>query len=305
MPTRDVVIRATSHEMIGDETVELWLKVGAGDWALEQSAPVDTSNPPYMDFELLGVESGVEHVAQVRAVRDGRYRAGYLGGDPDAWPEESRIEFIPGAEAAPAPTIASTVFERTSAVAHEVRVTVTPNAGALALDLDLYRDGVFVDTIPGPHVGDVEFTDPDPPIATSVEYTARHRQFTLDGDLSAPVDRWVGPLAPTDLAQIGDVANYYGYEVEWTVVDGADTRVRDDWPLGVWTNRTLVSDPTNSFLIDGGLEKNSAKMEGADEVGTNVNVEVRHEVTAFTVTDVSEWVGISATSVMHDDETAH
>lgn len=289
--------------MVGDETVELWLKRGAGAWALEQSAPVDTSNPPFMDFEILGLESGVIHVAQIRVFRDGRYRAGYLGGNPDAWPAQSRIEFIPGAEAAPPPTIASTEFERTSAVAHEIRVTVTPNALALDLDLDLYRGGVFVATIEGPHVGDVEFTDPNPPIATTVTYTARHREFTLDGELSDPVNRWVGPLAPTGLVQVAENPDYYAYHVDWTNVAGS-TRVRDDW--------VLLSPPQNRQLYTGSethhdqtLEKNSLKMEGADEVPTTTLVEVRHEVTAFTVTDVSEWFGIMVDITMHDDEDVH
>lgn len=289
--------------MVGDETVELWLKRGAGDWALEQSVAVDTSNPPFQDFLVVGLESNVDHIAQIRVFRDGRYRAGYLGGDPDAWPEQSRIEFVPGAEAAPAPTIVSGEFERTSGVAHEVRITVTPNPGALTLDLDLLRDGVVVDTIAGPHVGDVVLTDNDPPIATNRVYTARHRQFTLNGIESDPLTRWVGPDAPTGLVQTGAIPDYYAYTVDWVNVTGS-IRVRDDWPIAGFINRALLGGGTTTYNKDP-LEKNSLKLEGADEVMTTCNVQIRHEVAAFAVTDVSEWVDVSVNVTEHDDETAH
>lgn len=288
--------------MVGDETVELWLKRGAGEWALEQSVPADTSNPPYQDFLVLGLESGVEHAAQIRVFRDGRYRAGYIGGDPEAWPEQSRIDFIPGAEAAPAPTIVGAVFERTSGTDHQMTVTVTPNPAALDLDLDLYRDGVFVATIPGPHVGDVDFVDENPPIASNRTWTARHRQFTLDGVLSDPLIAWVGPPAPTDLVQVAELNDYYAYHIDWTN-PGGSIRVRDDWPVAGFINRALLG--SGSTHHDQTVEKESAKMEGADEVLTSCNVEIRCEVGAFAVTDVSEWVGISVDITEHDDETAH
>lgn len=302
MPVRDVTIRATSHEMVGDETVELWLKRGAGDWALEQSVPVDDSNPPFQDFLVLGLESGLEHVAQIRVFRDGRYRAGYIGGDPDAWPEQSRIEFIPGAEAAPAPTIVSAAFERTSGVAHQMNVTVTPNPGALDLDLDLLRDGVVVDTIAGPHVGDVVMIDNDPPIATTRTYTARHRQFTLDGVLSDPLLAFVGPPAPTDFVQVAEISDYYAYHVEWTN-PGGSIRVRDDWPIAGFINRALLG--SGSTHHDQAVEKESLFDEGSDEQVTFCQVEVRCEVASFAVIDVSDWVGDSVSVTDHTDETAH
>jgi hypothetical protein len=288
--------------MVGDETVELWLKRGAGAWALEQSVPADVSNPPFQDFLVLGLESGLQHAAQIRVFRDGRYRAGYIGGDPEAWPEQSRIDFIPGAEAAPPPEIIAAVFERTSAIAHQITLTITPNPGALALDLDILRDGVVVGTVEGPHVGDVEFIDEDPPIASYRTYTARHRQFTLDGELSDPFIQWIGPPAPTDLVQVAEISDYYAYHIDWTNVGGS-VRVRDDWPVAGFINRTLLG--SGSTHHDQAVEKESLQDEGSDEVVDFCQVEIRHEVGAFAVTDVSDWVGVSCSVTMHSDETAH
>lgn len=302
MATRDVVFRETSHDMTGDETVEVWLKRGDDPWELYDSLPVDTSTPPYMEFELLGLDEDVDHVAQVRVQREGRYREGYLGDDPEQWPEESRFEFVPGADALPAPTIVSAEFERTSAMAHEVNVTVTPNAGALAYKLQLLRDGVVVDEVDGPHVGDVVLTDANPPIATNRVYTARHIQFTLEGVESDPLTRWVGPDAPTDLDQSGEIDDYYHYQVTWTNVAGS-IRVRDNWPVAGFINRTLAAPGTTTHDQD--VEKESLEMEGSDETVTTCTVEIRHEVTSFAVTDVSEWVSTVVSITMHNDETAH
>jgi hypothetical protein len=301
MAERDIVWKATAHDMTGDETVEVWLKRGADPWELYESIPVDTSTPPDMEFEFLGLEEDVAHVAQLRVLREGRYRAGYLGDDPEQWPAQSRFEFVPGADALPAPAIVSAEFERTSAIAHQINVTVTPNAGALAYTLQLLRDGVVVDEVAGPHAGDVVLVDNDPPIATNVDYTARHIQFTLEGMETAPTTRWIGPDAPTALAQTGAHPDYYQYDVEWTNSGaGYPTRVRDDWPVAGFINRALVASPGNTHMQT--LEKNSAKMEGADEQTTFCQVEVRHEATTFGVTDVSEWVGITVDAL---DETAH
>lgn len=301
MPFRTIVIRGTLHEMIGDELVEVWLKIGAGDWSLYDTVPV-TDIPPTQDFTFDSLEEGVEHVVQLRVYRDGRYRAGYLGGDPEEWPEQSRIEFVPGATAAAPPTIVSAAWERTSGVSERVTVTITPHPDNLDKTLQLLRGGVVVAEVDGPHVGDVDLIDVDPPGETNQTYTARHSQFTLAGEESDPLIRWVGPDAPTGLVQVAEIDDYYAYHVDWVNVAGS-IRVRDDWPVAGFINRALLGSGTTHH--DQAVEKESEKLEGADEVLTNCSVEVRHEVTAFAVTDLSEWVSVDVSITEHDDETAH
>lgn len=302
MPLRHVVIRAPFDEMTGDEIVEVWLKT-AGVWALYDTVPIDGS-PPDQLFAFDNLEDEEEYSVQLRASRDGRYRAGYLGSDPEGWPDESRIDFIPGDVAAAAPTIVGAVWERTSNVAEQVTVTVTPNAGHLDKKLQLLRGGVVVAEVDGPHVGDVDLVDLNPPGETSQNYTARHIQFTLPGTESAPLARWVGPDAPTDLVQVAELNDYYFYHVDWTLAGaGYPTRVRDDWPVAGFINRALHASPTAHH--DQAVEKNSLQMEGSGEELTSCTVEVRHEGAVFGVTDWSEWVGISVDITQHDDETAH
>lgn len=303
MPLRHVVIRAPFTEMVGDEQAEVWLKIGAGDWALYDTVEVQDTPPP-QDFEFSNLEADVTHKVQLRPIRDGRYRAGYLFADPDSWPAQSLLEFVPGDVAADAPTIVSATWERTSNVQEEVTVTVTPHPDQLAKKLQLLREGVVVAEVDGPHVGDVELVDINPPGETSQTYTARHIQFTLPGAESDPLERWVGPDAPTDLVQVAELNDYYAYHVDWTLAGaGYGTRIRDDWPVAGFINRAFPGSPTNHH--DQGVEKESAKMEGADEVLTSCSVEVRHEGAVFGVTDWSDWVGISVDITEHDDETAH
>jgi hypothetical protein len=300
MPLRQIVIRAPYDEMTGDELVEVWLKT-AGVWALYDTVPLDGS-PPDQLFAFPNLEEGDEYSVQLRASREGRYRAGYLGGDPEGWPEQSRIDFIPGDVEAGAPTIVEAVWERTSAISERVTVTVTPNPDNLEKKLQLLRDGVVVDEVDGPHVGDVDLVDIDPPGETTVTYTARHIQLTLAGLESDPLDRWVGPDAPTALDQSGEIDDYYHYQVSWTNVAGA-TRVRDDWPIAGYIDRGVELAGVTSH--DQNVEKESSGMEGADEVLTTCNVEIRHEVVAFAVTDVSDWVITNVSITEHTDETAH
>ncbi len=187
---RDVVIRQTMHEMLGDEDVEVWLKHD-GAWVLDRTVPVEAG--PTQDFEFLGLTGDDAYVMQTRAVREGRYRAGYLGGDPDAWPEQSRVEFIPGQAPAAAPTIVSGTWDEPTITA---TITVTPNPAHLDLDLELLRDGVAVATIPAPHVGDVTFEDILGSGADNDHvYRARHVVGGgLNGELSDFYIQWEGGL---------------------------------------------------------------------------------------------------------------
>lgn len=226
---RDVTIRQTMHEMVGDETVEVWLKIGAGDWELDRVDDVGAG--PTQDFEFIGVEEGVAHVMQTRAVREGRYRAGYLGADPDGWPEQSRVEFIPGTAEAAAPTIVSTDWDNPTTTA---TVTVTPNPAHLDLDLQLLRDGVVVDTIAAPHVGDVVFETVMASDDDFHDFTSRHVvSGGLVGTQSAPETLWTGGIQlfvdSVDVDSIEDnLKAYFNANGEgWTTL-----RLFWRWPIG-------------------------------------------------------------------------
>lgn len=302
MALHNVTINAIENEMVGDEFAELWLRRGSDAWELYDTVAIE--NDGDQDFVFLGLEADVVHVVQTRSIRDGRYRAGYLSADPDAWPEQSRFAFRPGADPAAAPTIAATSWERTAADAQNITVTVTPHASHLDLALQLFRDGELVATVEGPHVGDVDLVDEDPPLAQEHEYTARHVELgVILGDFSAPASQWSGPDAPTGLAE--GTTGFYSYEVTWDApVSGAVTRVQDDYLCsGNFANRGVTAADETSFSTIA-LEKESGAASNGN-VPANFQARARHEVTSFSVTDVSAWTSpVAIEAEMAADETA-
>lgn len=279
---RDVVIRATLHERIGDETYELWLKPGEDPWALEAVGDVEQVAAT-QDFELLGLTEGVEYVAQLRFKREGRYRAGYLTVDPDTWPAQSRLEFMPGLSSSwGAPVIDAGEWSRTSGVSQKVAIDITPDDDAV--DIELLRDGVVVATAVAPHGGPITIDDVDPPQGAYHNYTARHTDGSSFGPSSNLLAVYPGPQPPSavDIAQ--DVGHLGKYDVTWTnspyagagVVTYASSVSSDD--PGPWTAE--VADASSPANVDAGCPTDL----------TEIFARVRTKVTQFGVDDYSEYI---------------
>lgn len=302
MALRDVVLRWSNADMVGDESYELWLKVGSADWVLFQTGSLLTE--PSQDFTLLDLTEGVAHVAQVRRVRGGRYRSEYLSNNPELWPEASRLEFTPGFDPDfGTPTINGTSWERTSAGSHRITVNATAAAGSEAYTLQLLRSGVVVDEVEGPHVGAVDLHDVDPTIAANHSYTVRHVAGVLEGPQTAPVVRWAGPDAPTGLAQ--ESGEWYGYEFSWDAPEsGAVTEWGDDYlcPSQIDSRGTTAADAVTTGAFSG-LEKESA-LEPNGNAPASFAGYARHKVTTFGVEDVSEWESLTIDTEIANDETA-
>jgi len=304
MPLRDVTLNYQLAERVGDETYELWLRTGTS-WALVQTGAVEQVDPS-QDFLIADLEEGTPYVAQLRFVREGRYRTDYLAGNPDSWPNQSRVAFEPGlSEELGIPTIAGApTWARTGASAQGVTVNADADTGSEAYAIQLLRNGVVVDEVAGPHVGTVELFDADPPIATLHAYTVRHAVGLQVGTQSAPANRWTGPDAPTGLVE-SHVATWYNYSLDWdTPPSGAVTRVQDDYlSVGIFANRgSVTAEDATTFAAT--LEKNSA-LDPNGNIPCYLQARARHEVTAFTVTDVSQWAGpIEVATEIASDETA-
>jgi hypothetical protein len=303
MALRNLVIRGTLFEMQDDETLEIWLKRGTDPWELYDTVAVELSSP--QDFELDGLEEGVLHEMQIRAMREGRYRAGYLSSNPDTWPEVSHLSFEPGTAQAAEPTVDSATWSRTAADAQRITCSVTPSGSHLSLTLQLLRNGTVVDEIAGPHVGAVSMVDLNPPLAEEHTYTARHvASGPVYGDQSAPVLCWAGITdIPTGLAET--FVGFYLYSLSWDAPpSGMTTRISDDYLCaGTFANRALAAADATSdgpFI----LEKESA-MASNGNVPADFQARARHESTSFGVVDVSDWcTPIAISAEMASDETA-
>lgn len=300
---RDVTIRGTPTEMLGDETVEVWLKRGSAEWELYDV--VDVVDDPTQDFLLENLEEAVLHVLQLRATRESRYRTAYLSADPDDWPVQSRYQFTPGLDLEfGVPAITGTEWERTSGSAQEIRVTATAASGSEAYALQLLRNGSIVDEIAGPHGGPVVLTDANPPLAADHSYTVRHVEGFDVGPQTGAAVQYAGPAAPVNLAHTTPGVGWYAYTLEWDAPpSGAVSRVQDNYAnQSVFAARTVTAaDATTSGSIN--LEKNSS-FEPNGNSPCLFDARVRHEVTAFAVTDVSKWVEVEVLAEIASDETA-
>lgn len=279
---RDIVIRATLNELIGDETYELWLKEGEGAWALEQTG--DVADTGTQDFELVGLTEGTEYVAQIRFKREGRYRAGYLTADPDTWPAQSRLEFMPGLSSSfGAPVIDAAEWSRTSGLSQKVSVDVTPDD--LAVDIELLRDGVVVATALAPHGGPITIDDVDPLQGAYHNYTARHTDGSSFGPSSNTLAVWPGPQPPSAVDIAIDVGHLAKYDVTWTASPYAGA--------GVVTYAVSVSSdapgPWTTEISDAASPASGVEAECPTDL-TEIYARVRTKVTQFSVDDYSEYV---------------
>lgn len=295
---RDITLRATWSDIVGDETYELWLKHETDAWALEAVDDVTADVNNQQSITILTLIEGDDYVAQIRLKRDGRYRSGYLTSNPDTWPVGSRCAFTPGAlVGADAPVINSAVWSRTSSSA--TRITVSINADDLAIDLHVYRNGVLVGTIVAPHVNPEIFIDNDPPIGVEHEYTAAHTAGFLDGPLSAPVAAFAGPPVPTGVARVTAADHFAFYEIEWDA-GGALVRLQDDFACeAVFVTQALTA--TTPF--ERNIEDHVIPIGGT--MHATFHARVRSEVESFSQTDVSDWVTILMECEIEDTNTEY
>lgn len=294
--SRDVTLRATMSDLVGDETYELWLKHESADWALFATGDVDVDEEYEQDFVLQELVDGDDYVAQIRLKRAGRYRVGYLTANPDTWPSASRCEFIPGAlEGVGAPTIASGVWERTDADSTQITLTITPDD--VTKDLKILRDGVEIGTVVAPLTA---YIDHDPTLGVNHVYIAKHTVGFLDSNPSAPFDVFAGPPVPADASMTSAPDDYGAYTLGWDA-DGEAVRGQHDFLCdGTYVN-SFVGGPTTASTKDVTIEVTEMP-PGATQTA-NFHARVRREVTTFGITDVSDWVVINIAMLIDDPNT--
>lgn len=296
---RNVLLGATWHELYGDETFELWLRHGTGAWALVEEGDVTVGDEEEQQFTLTGLVEGDHYTAQTRLKRNGRYRVGYLTADPDTWPAQSRVDFVAAAlEDVEAPTIDSAVWSRTSALATQIALSVT--AADTAKGLRLFRNGVQVAEIPGPHVNPVAIIDDEAPLGELHEYVARHFVESTNGTASAPVECFGGPAPPADFVRTTPDSSYHQYTLTWDA-DGDDVEPQDDF-LCVDTAFQDTA-PGDGRITDSTITvfKSLILTPPGATASVSFTARARRYKTTFGVEDVSNWVEVPVTILIDDD----
>jgi len=297
---RDIVLRAFYQDLVGDETFELWVQHESDGWVLSIVGEVVVASG-HQDFSLFSLVSGDTYTAQIRLKRSGRYRTGYLSGDPDSWPSASRCEFVTGAlEGVGAPTINSGTWSRTSSISQKIELNITPDDNAV--DIAVYRDDVQIGVASAPFFGAFSFEDIDPTLGAEYAYIVKHIVVLsgLTGPSSNEVDVFSGPLPIAGFVMSSGPTDYGEYEIDWTS-DARTYRAEDDY-LCVGTTYSLLTG--GAALVTG--PHTETKEPTALPVGGTQSIffhcRMRAEVTAFTVTDVSDWTTITITMEIDDPD---
>lgn len=279
--SRLVTVRTTFQELVGDETYEVWLRHESDPWALYGTGPVALTSG-HQDFLLDELIDGDDYTFQIRLIRSGRYRLAYQPSDPGVWPVSSKVAFTVGALASVgAPTLSNGVWTRTSSTHWNTAIDITPDDAAV--DLDLYRDGSVIHTFLGGAYGALASYADEAPLAVNHIYTARHRNGTLSGPVSDALNAFSGPPAPISLVQTSPTTDFGYYTVTWDDL-GQTTQVQDDFLCpGVFRVLTTTSAGTRTETLE------SDVIPVNPVQSATFRVRVRNEVTAFTVTDVSNW----------------
>jgi len=289
----DVTVKNVRHA--GDEIIEAWLKEtvesGTGDWVKWAQFPAGPGATTPIRLENL--TPGSDYTLAVRYKRGLLFGSAYRSATPETsprWPSVSVGTFVTSIDP---PLFVSGVWERTAADSEKITLTLTPAADQEANDIDIYRDGVYLDTIAGPHTGNVTYEDNsfDDESAgfderdrdVPFEYTARTvGESAIESIDSDPLDVWPGPAGIPTFGWI--LSRGTGYEVgEGDVIVGRDVDVWDDYDdAGGHTAFRL------RFTITVGDYTGASGALTGVTVPILIDVQLRYSLTQFGVEDFGE-----------------
>lgn len=267
----------------GDETVEIWHSQNGGAWFLGGSVFVSPSSPQTSPRQT-GFVPGTDYRTAMRYRRGTLYTEGYTNADPWLWPSVSRASW--NTAIAP-PTTWSGVWSRIDAVSEKIALTITPAVGQETQDIKIYRNTVLVHTITGPHVGDVTWDDTGITGETEVTYEFVTVGGSGDSIKSDELKIWAGPTYTAEIDWVLN-AGAAGYEVGivFTPIISIDIQVWDNYDNAGGTGAQALR-----FTITGPAHQGaSGALTGVvGPPGTQVTVQARRKVTAFTVDDFGPW----------------
>jgi hypothetical protein len=264
----------------GDEEVELWFRPhGEVSWTLHGSQPVATSPER---FEVTGRSPGTSHEVALRYTRDAAPLPGYTGA-PSSWPSVSRG--VRGTLSA-LPASATASWARTSAMTEQITLLWADEVRTkrvwrkLASQPDssyvLLQDGISAETL----------SYADTTVAGEVRYTYRVDFVESGATTPAVVIRWSGPDAPTGLASVGVVPDWFRYGIGFHAgPPGFAAEIWDDFPdPGVFALRGSLA--AGVVYAEFALASDGRYWPDSDWYFL---ARARHRVTTFGVEDISDF----------------
>lgn len=260
----------TNIDADGDETVEVWLK-RAGTWSRKVS--VGCNGLASQTVGLSGLYAGTAYDVAFRYRRGTSYTAGYTSADPDDWPAISRGSFT---TTITAPTIASSLWERTSAISTRIALSFT--LADPAERLEVMKDGVSA-VILAPGVD--SWDDVDPVLGAEYSYVAHHLAVDdTPGPDSDPVAVFAGPPAPTIIGVWSTSSSFGNAEF-----------VRNTSDPDVIVEQHQQHASGGAFFLQVEYEVAWGNIAHVEKlfVGDEVPIKLRNRITAFGVDDYSAY----------------
>lgn len=267
----------TNVDADGDETVEVWLKPGAGAW--ERKTSVVATTAAAQSTVLSGLTAGTVYDMAFRYRRGGAYTPGYTSDDPAEWPASSRTSFTTGAPASA--TIQTASWSRTGAAAEQIALSLTLADPTLQTRIlrsttGNVADAVLVETLAA---GDTSCIDAS--VGGEVGYTYWVRHLNGDGTdalLSAPFAAFSGPSRPVVVDLWSNTST--AYHIDFNTAAGTTLHYDD---LG------------GAMAFVQALAEGSTTLARSVPEGTaGVTFRLRAEVVSFGVTDYSAYTEGSA-----------
>jgi hypothetical protein len=184
-----VRVNMTNTGVDGNETGEVWLKPGDGDWFMAREFSPAPGTQQVLVEELVPTTF---YLLAVRHRRAGNYTAGYTDPNPASWPSGSQGSFE---TTLVAPVLNSATWARISGGTERVRLVITP--ADLSISHQVLKDNVVVATLaPG-------VTSTDVTAITGETYNSWTARAVAGSYASAPSNAiyiWNGPtVGPLNL----------------------------------------------------------------------------------------------------------
>jgi hypothetical protein len=284
--TADVVV--TNNSQDADETLEIWLKPGDGDWSLHKSTPVTSAAT--QEWTLESLKAGWDYDLAVRYRRGPYYTFGYESDDPATWPSTAQTSFT--TTLAALPTINGALWSRTSSTVEQILVTITPPYTGADYDVELRRGAVLIDT-ESDVAGQFSHADEGLSPEANNSYDCRLRTPYVNGAYTSTTVVWGGPVSPTIQDAYPRPGHAESYVVEWGNATNLETEISDSLPTEIEANAL-----DNLRYTQGVGQFTAIVGPISGSTGIQPWVAVRHKQTAFTVTDYSNHSAMQLTSAL-------
>jgi hypothetical protein len=254
---RRIEVSWDNNLALGNETVQLFLKVAGGSWNIALSVPVVGAGQSAALDTALPVS---DYEVAIRMTRLGGTTAGYEGNDPDAWTAAT----APGAKALVTTTSAAVAWTGGSFVSNSAPVVLTWASAQVGVPYLLEKDaGAGWVTVAADLVAtSYSYTIPAPELGTTVDFRVTAQRGSIVGptagvrsvvmDIIVPSPAWLSATFSPSTAIMA---------LSWTSVAASQYQLESS-PDGVaWSARgTFPQSTTSAWLTPTSAELTAGQL---------------------------------------------